>query len=165
MSRVDSYDGILLDQNSDLPLFISQPIDNSHEIAYIIVSTIMALPIIITDLYFAYNDETCVNYPSGHMNVKLKNYLIVSGYVGILGIVGSIICLYYESLIFRQKLVPVLKRIYILFNLTWTIIGSILYWGMMDNTICNKNIYTYMSSLLILKFLWFAHTLTKQLFM
>ena len=89
--------------------------------------------------------------------------MIVSGYNGILGIIGAFICLYYESIIFKPKLVPILKTIYILFNLIWTIIGGIVFWGIMDNMDCGNSIYTYVSALILMKFLLFAYTLTKLL--
>jgi hypothetical protein len=126
--------------------------------------SIAVIPFIVTDLYFAFNDKSCVDYPENNMDIHLRDYLIVSGYSGLFGIIGAIICLYYESIISKPKLVPILKRIYILFNLIWTIIGSIVFWGIMDTMSCNNSIYTYVTALLIMKFIWFAYTLTKLLF-
>lgn len=165
MNRINSYDGVIPIQNSELPLFISQPIDTTVEMVYIIVMSIAVIPFIITDLYFAYNDKSCVDYSANNMTVKLRDYLIVSGFSGILGIVGAFICLYYESIIIKPKIAPMLKIIYTLFNLMWTTIGSIIFWGIMDNMGCSNSIYTYLTSLLIMKFIWFAYCLTKLLFM
>ena len=164
MSRINSYDGINPIQDSELPLFIIQPVDNETNLAYAIVMTIAAIPFIVTDLYYAYTDTSCRDCSANNIDVDLKSYLIISGYSGICGIVGGFICVYYESLIYRPKFIHSLKITYILFNLMWTLIGSIVFWGNTGNMGCNNSIYTYVTALLPMKFLWFAFTLTQLLF-
>lgn len=164
MSTNDNYAGVVPIHNSELPLFISQPTNNVEDTAYVIIMSIAVIPFIVTDLYFAFNDNSCVDYPDNNIHIQLKEYLIVSGYSGIFGIISAIICNYYESIIFKPKLVPVLKIIYILFNLIWTLIGAIIFWGIMDNMNCGNSIYTYVTALIIMKFIWFAYTLTKLVF-
>jgi hypothetical protein len=163
MSRIDSYDSVNSIPSSELPLFISQPIDTTEDIVYTIRTVIFVTPIIVIDLYFAYNDDSCVNLQFTDTNINLRSYLIVSGFSGILGIVGAFICLYYKSLIIRPKLIPILETIYILFNLMWNIIGALIFWGTMDNSICKNGIHNYLTSFIILKSIWFSYSLTKKL--
>ena len=165
MSRINNYDGAIPIQDSDLPLFISLPTDNAENIAYTIVMTIMVFPFIVTDMYYAYNDDSCVNSSfRDDMKVELRDYLIVSSYSGIFGIIGAFICIYYESIIYRPRhsFLPVLKTIFILFNLSWTVIGGIVFWGT-DVSQCTNGIYTYFC-FIWLKVLWCAYTLNKILF-
>ncbi len=166
MSSNNSFEGGTTIHPAELPLFVYPPNENTDSISYIILMSIIALPFIMTDIYFANTHTTCVTQrgDNDRMDLNLREYLLVSGFTGIIGIIGAIIGAYYDSIIIAPKLFPILKKIYILFQLMWTCIGGIVFWGIIDNKYCNNGIYTYVSSLLILKFLWFAHTFTQMTF-
>jgi hypothetical protein len=42
---------------------------------------IMGVPIPFCDLYYGYNDNTCVNQPIDKLSINLKDYLIVYGWI------------------------------------------------------------------------------------
>jgi hypothetical protein len=40
-----------------------------------------------------------------------------------------------------------------LFQLAWTIVGSVLFWKLIDNKTCDKGIYNYVFALLIIRYI------------
>ena len=75
------------DYNNNLKLQI-----NIIKIASIIFIFIISIPFIICDLYFAYNDDSCVEvYPKYIIFMNMKAYLLVSGYYTI-GLMCALIC-------------------------------------------------------------------------
>ena len=118
-----------------------------------------ALPIIVCDLYYAYNDTSCVNDYANKIIINLKTYLILSSFNTILAIIliifGMCMTSYkYSNFINTSIIIIPLIIIVIcaLFNIVWNIIGSIIFWGGIYKTNnCDNYITTYMFVSLIIK--------------
>ena len=118
-----------------------------------------ALPIIVSDLYYAYNDTSCVNDYTNKININLKTYLILSSFntilASILIIFGMCMTSYKYSNFINTSIIIIPLIIIIicaLFNIVWNIIGSIIFWGGIYKTNnCDNFITTYMFVSLIIK--------------
>ncbi len=135
--------------------------DNSVEtclkiFAFIVVLVLLA-PLTVADLYYAYTDDSCVHQPAGNLNVNLFTYLAVDGIIGGIGVVvfSLMVCS-----LGTNNVATVLKgccmvSIYVLcglFTLAWTIVGSIIFWKLIDNEECSKGVYNYVFALLIIRY-------------
>ena len=130
-----------------------------------IILILIWIPIITLDLYFGFSENTCStkepNDKSFKNLIKLKIYLLVSGFIGIVSL-GAILTAIY---IFHQKLDRA-SNIYLysitfatmyltyLFSIIWNIMGAITFWGFIfDNKTCGQNFITYIFVSLIIKLL------------
>lgn len=114
------------------------------------------LPIIICDIYYAYNDNSCVNSHVDKININLKQYLQVSGLS--LGCFAFIFIIYILSLNENLShislgLFVILFYFFIMFLFAWDIIGGVIFWGYMDNSLCSNGIYNYVFASLIIKYI------------
>jgi hypothetical protein len=123
-----------------------------------IIILIIMVPIIVSDLYFGFTDTSCVkNEPDG-LDISMKLYLLVSGFVGLAVMVAFIfgICSFLErdesSHVVSICCVSFTSIIAFIFNIIWNILGAIVFWGTIyGEKICNKNVSTYIFVSLILK--------------
>ena len=130
-----------------------------------IILIIIWIPIITLDLYFGFSESTCStkepNDNSFKNLIKLKIYLLVSGFIGIVSLAAILTAIY----IFHQKLDRA-SNIYLysitfatmyltyLFSIIWNFMGSITFWGFIfDNKTCGQNFITYIFVSLIIKLL------------
>ncbi len=127
-----------------------------------ICSTILILvigaPIIVSDLYFGFMDNSCVNQAPNGLDISMKLYLLVSGFVSMAVMLVYIvnICTFSNSddssnaenlccVYFTAAIASV-------FHLVWNILGAIVFWGTIyGENICDKNVSTYMFVSLIIK--------------
>ena len=123
----------------------------------VIVILVLLAPLTVANLYYAYTDDSCVHQPAGNLNVNLSTYLAVDG------ILGGIVIVTFSLLICSLNLddsVAVMKGCCMvsitiltgLFTLAWTIVGSIIFWGLIDNEECSKGVYNYIFTLLIIRY-------------
>jgi hypothetical protein len=112
----------------------------------------------ICDLYYAYNDSTCVTNSAKPLNINLKDYLIVSGYI-LLGEIITLIYLCWTTIyndVERSNCTTIIAIILIyfcaVFSLVWNIIGGVIFWSYMDNTTCSSNVFNYVFTSLIIKY-------------
>ena len=123
----------------------------------IIFILLLLAPLSVADLYYAYTDETCVHKSAGKLNVNLFTYLAVDGILGGVGIIGLslYICLMGENTSSEYcKGCCMLSMLTLcgLFTLAWTIVGSIIFWSLIDNEECSKGVYNYVFALLIIRY-------------
>jgi hypothetical protein len=128
-----------------------------------IILIIIWIPIITLDLYFGFSESTCsTKEPNDNTFknlIKLKIYLLVSGFVGIVSLGGILTAIY----IFDPKLDRA-YNIYLysitfasmylttLFLIIWNILGAITFWGFVfNNKTCGQTFITYMFVSLIIK--------------
>ena len=127
-----------------------------------ICSTILILvigtPIIVSDLYFGFMDNSCVNQAPNGLDISMKLYLLVSGFVSMAVMLVYIVnictlsnsddssnaenmcCVYFTAAIAG------------VFHLIWNILGAIVFWGTIyGENFCDKNVSTYMFVSLIIK--------------
>jgi len=132
---------------------------NIIKIASIIFISIIALPFIICDLSFAYNDDSCVEiYPKYIIFMNMKAYLLVSGYYTI-GFMCTLICnLQFLSIenknsnIILMTILSVIINVSKVFLLIWNTIGAFIFWGTLYKVEkCNTIVYNYLFTSLIMK--------------
>lgn len=118
------------------------------------------IPLIITSLYYVVNDHSCVYEPVKCMAVNLFIYFIV-------GIIVDILCLYLFILLIcklcKNKVFTITRTLLEIcwwIGVAWTIVGSVMFWGCMDTSKCDKGIYTYVYAFLIIKYVLICMTLT-----
>jgi hypothetical protein len=152
-------------QVENISRFLREEEDNrnkSFEIACIkfvgiIIILLILAPLSVADLYYAYTDDSCVHQSAGNLNVNLFTYLAVDGILGGAGIIGLslYICLMGENTSSEYcKGCCMLSMITLcgLFTLAWTIVGSIIFWSLIDNEECSKGVYNYVFALLIIRY-------------
>jgi hypothetical protein len=152
-------------QVENISRFLREEEDNrnkSFEIACIkfvgiIIILLILAPLSVADLYYAYTDDSCVHQSSGNLNVNLFTYLAVDGILGGAGIIGLslYICLMGEntsSEYCKGCCMVSMLTLCGLFTLAWTIVGSIIFWSLIDNEECSKGVYNYVFALLIIRY-------------
>jgi predicted transporter len=122
---------------------------------FLVVFTI-SVPFIVCNLCYAYGDDSCVNLEAGNLDITLKTYLAVDGIFGAIGmlIVSLCICCFAEKFndINKSCLGKTIGTLITLFGLSWTITGAIIFWKLIDNNKCDKGVYNYVFTQLIIKF-------------
>lgn len=126
-----------------------------------IIIVIICSPIIICDLYFGLNDNSCVEEYPPSLSINLKTYMIVSALVGISGltllITSSCFISSDNSDAYNSCIIAVISLfslIFSVFHLIWNILGGVVFWSFAyKNNLCDKNVSTYLFISLILKYI------------
>ena len=170
-----SNDSIVIDVKSDdaststsvseLKGILYRPTQNNEDtevvikMALSIFIIIIALPFITCDIHYAYNDNSCVKEYPNKININLKMYLLLSGYM----LLSKIIIVIFGMFSVSQRysdfinvsvivLLGLLMVAYELFNVIWNIIGAIIFWGnIYKNNNCDDDVSTYIFVSLIIK--------------
>jgi len=127
---------------------------------YVILIFLICIPLIACDFYFALNRKTqeCLaqEMPFG---ISLKIYLVVRGFVTIFSswfLFSSTFFSMIASADDLKKTNCFCNSIFILvkiFNLIWSIIGSIMFWKYSDKSLCSDKTYNYIYASLIIMFI------------
>ena len=132
--------------------------ENIIKIAVSLLCIIILAPIIICDLYYGYNDNSCVQKYPENLNINMKMYLLLSGYteIGILITCVTSVCFVSSKSIDNMNIYVLLPTVIIificLFSIIWNIIGAVIFWGnIYNNGNCDKNVSTYLFVTLIIK--------------
>jgi hypothetical protein len=129
------------------------------KVCSIIFILIIATPIIISDLYFGFTDTSCVNDMPDGLDISMKIYLLVSGFVSLTAMVIYIVCITSLSTIDDENSLDLCcvyftSAIVQIFHIIWNIIGAIVFWGTIyGEKKCDKNVSTYIFVSLIIKFI------------
>ncbi len=123
---------------------------------FIILILFFGLPLTFCDIYYAYTDHTCVSSHVDKINLTLKDYLVVNGIL-----TGCLLFLMIlATIIFTDNnapyimtIGPIILVIASLFNVAWVVIGGVIFWGYMDNSLCSNEVYNYVFASLIIKFI------------
>jgi len=133
----------------------------------ILLFMILVLPILICDMYYAYNDDSCVNeYPEG-LSINMKDYLLGCSYTSIV-VMAIIICLTCTASNENIKVINMCINIWPIFilnifSLIWHIIGASIFWGKLyPEGLCNKSPSTYFFISLIIKLLLSSSTFSRS---
>ena len=156
-STNDSY-------NYDIESNIRNPIPVSHNrtdiydifsTKLLISITIFYMSIVTLDIYYALYDETCVNQRI-NSSITLYVYLLLDAIYGISLVMFLPIILFVfdldnegEKLIFN--LITLFRALIIL---VLTTMATCIFWGLMDNTKCEKSIYYYMIVSIIIRYIF-----------
>jgi chromate transport protein ChrA len=131
---------------------------NCLKLIFVSILILVNFPIIFCDLYYAVNDNTCVNQKMDKLAVNMYDYLIVSGIYSV--IITIILILFILFFIDKMKNNEITTLNYVfmlflyingLFNISWNIIGSIIFWKYMDNNQCSNEVFNYLFASLIIK--------------
>ena len=156
MIELNTNQNIIENQNEEIK-------DNNDllksKITVISLLLIISLPFITLDLYYEYNDKSCISIYSNSFNIRIKEYLLVCGYLYL--IILTIILL---LLIFVNKKngknIGIFIEFYninfnswiLAFMMGWDIIGLIIFLNQIyPLNICNLNISNYLFASIILK--------------
>lgn len=130
-----------------------------------IIVLIICLPIIVCDLYFAYNDETCLNDYPANIDLNLKQYLIVSAFTSLIIInIYMTLMNYFTKDTYNDNMCLIISSFVFIgllgiFALIWNILGAVIFWGYIyGNGNCSKKVSTYLFVSLILKFVFTVHS-------
>jgi hypothetical protein len=173
ISESNRNDSVVIDIKSDdasihvseLKGILHRPTQNDEDTEVIIKTAlsifiiIISLPFITSDIYYAYNDHSCVKEYPNKININLKMYLLLSGYMLLSKIIFVIFGIFsvsyrYSDFINVSVLIlfGLLMVVYELFNVIWNIIGAIIFWGdIYKNNNCNNDVSTYIFVSLIIK--------------
>jgi hypothetical protein len=124
----------------------------------IVCTFICIFPLIVCDLYFGFTNDPCLLEHPSNLNFKLKSYLLVSGFIGIINFiiysVSSCISIYLNAEEITQMMVICItfKICMVIFYIVWNILGAVLFWGYIyPNDKCNTELSTYLFVSLIIK--------------
>lgn len=110
------------------------------------------LPLCIGDIYYAMSDNTCVR-EKVQIQINLKTYLETSCHFSIILIILNVIPII--NLTYVEKIITYMFGFSLggLFvNYIFNIIGGIIFWDLMDNSQCEKSVYNYVFTSLIIKY-------------
>ena len=136
--------------------------DNSQKIIYIISYSIVFVlwfPTLFCDYYYAVNNIECLKQPL-HISLTMYDYLLTNAILG--SILLSIILMtiittnvqdYENPHSFTRFACHFMKMICSYFTIAWTIVGSIMFWGQMNQSLCSSAVNNYLTASLIIKFI------------
>ncbi len=120
-------------------------------------------PFVILDFYVGYTDTSCVNQTVSNMSLTLKTWFLVNGYLSAIVLITCIVLfiynMYTSNNLFDTVFLYIFNKLFTLFSLAWNITGAVLFWGMMDNDVCDKLTYDYMYTKLILSFVFIGFSI------
>ena len=127
------------------------------KILAILIIAIVIVPFGITNVYYAYTDKSCVNLRAGKLYINLQDYLVINGIWYLLNFIfNSVIITYLNTnkivKFYNNPITKLIGTIGAVFNLSWTIIGGIIFWSLIDNNECDKGVYNYVFAQLIIQF-------------
>lgn len=127
----------------------------------IFIIVVFNVPICISEIYYAFTDDSCTHIKNINLFIDLYTYLAVDG---IYGLIITTICSIYiccfvdidklELIGFQKIIIYIVSFIIVLFNLSWTIVGGIIFWNIIDDYTCKNNIYSFVFAELVIKLLF-----------
>ena len=118
------------------------------------------LPFLISDLVFAASGNLCTIYPVPNISFTLQTWLEVDGYlrlsiVILFLLIAILSCWNIDCALMFLYCAKVFMFFYSLFNFSWLIVGSVMFWGYLnDQAGCNgTNVADYMFAVLIIGFI------------
>jgi hypothetical protein len=123
-----------------------------------IIYFLLSLPIIICicEIYYAFSDTSCVNLKNKNININLYIYLLVDAIYGIVisFVVSLYVCFHKKYNLLNNSITNIIIYIVLLFNLSWVIVGAIVFWKISTDYNCNGDIYSFVFIELIIKILF-----------
>ena len=108
-------------------------------------------PMIICDLYFALTDTSCVNQDFRNLQINMHDYLFVTAIIGSTFIsIINLMVLFLDIDIDIDKnsdtfiILNIGRWICKLFFISWLVLGCTIFWSLMDNSKCSKQVYSYL---------------------
>lgn len=151
------------------PKSILYNVKDDDNITLVIIKTIVmlfmicfVLPFIIIDLYFAYNDKSCVNLYPNKLKISLSIYLQVNSYMMIMFMLIQTLFIFKKIKIYKYN--EIIQTIFILLIFVfriliygWNIIGAFIFWGYVaEKGDCSVIIYNYLFASFVIRILVIA---------
>jgi len=116
---------------------------------------IFVFPMIFCDYYFSMNNDECVKQ---HLNISLTmyDYLIVNAIFGSIVVFGILLLFIYftgesSGKLTENYLFIILINLSRCFGISWVVVGTVIYWGEMNRTLCSQQTNDYLTASLILR--------------
>jgi hypothetical protein len=121
---------------------------------------IFIFPMIFCDYYFAMNNDECVKQPL-HISLTIYDYLIVNAIFGSIVVVGILLLFMFCDSETSDKMkgncaFVILMHIVRWFGISWVVVGSVMYWGEMDRSLCSQQTNDYLTAALIIRIIMTA---------
>jgi len=129
------------------------------KICFSLLVIVIMSPIIICDIYFGFSDTTCSSEKPHELEMSMKLYLIISGFLGL----SAMIIILIGTAFFDEYKISDLGicglfcgtiglLCIIIFNLIWNILGAVVFLGYIyGNGHCDKSLSTYLFVSIIIK--------------
>ena len=115
----------------------------------IFIILLIVAPFTFCDLYFAYNDNSCTKLTAGKLLVNLYDILKIDGIIHVIMFIIMSFLLFISS----TKIIPiVIFKFMSIFDIAWSILGSVIFWGLINNNLCDISIYNYLYAKFIVVF-------------
>lgn len=152
-----------------LPKSILYTVKDDDNITFVIIKIIVmlfmicfVLPFVIVDMYFAYNDKSCVNLYPNKLKISLSIYLQVNSYMMITFMIIQTLVIFKKINIYKYN--EIIQTIFILlifvFRIVicgWNIIGALIFWGYVaEKGDCSVIIYNYLFASFVIRILVIA---------
>jgi len=160
--------------NSEIKGILKKPEDDTSEQNIMLcVKTVMftillalTMPFIVCNLYYAYNDESCVTINPDNFGVNLQTYLAVDGIilaVAVFVIMFSAFCFIKEQPNEDNCCLNTFGKLATAFGVAWMIIGAVIFWNLIDNKKCDKPVYNYVFAQLVIKIISYSFRVISNL--
>jgi len=136
--------------------------DDSQRAIYIVswvVVLVFCFPTIFCDYYYAINNKECLQQQL-HINLTMYDYLLTNAILGssfLFIAIVSILSLNMQEFekkdSFTKLIFYIIKILCSYFTLAWTVVGGIMFWGEMNQSLCSSSTNTYLMASLIIKFI------------
>lgn len=151
------------------PKSILYTVKDDDNITFVIIKIVVmlfmicfVLPFVIVDLYFAYNDKSCVNLYPNKLKISLSIYLQVNSYMMITFMIIQTLVIFKKIYIYKYN--EIIQTIFILlifvFRIVicgWNIIGALIFWGYVsEKGDCSVIIYNYLFASFVIRILVIA---------
>lgn len=130
------------------------------KLCYSVLIIIICIPIIFCDIYYGLIDTYCVNKTPSYLNISLKLYLLLSGFINLTLAITLIITIIYIKEFGNKRDIAytfTVCNLFVMniFNLVWNLIGAFIFWGYFYNKeICKIELSTYVFISLLIKLLF-----------
>lgn len=133
--------------------------ENILKLLITILTVLLCSPIIICDIYFGLNDNSCVEETLPSLSISLQTYMLTSAFVGLSALTIVIIstCIISSNNSDKKNncivtISTIISTLFSVFHLIWNILGAIVFWSFAyKNNLCDKNVSTYLFITLIIK--------------
>ena len=115
-------------------------------VAHTFIASLVALPLPICDLHYAYTDRSCIpdTIRTRYINLQMKLYLLLCGYIVICALVINILSALFNLNALHNAMLRcnnITRPVGVLLH----VYGATIFWGYLDTRhSCNHQVYNYL---------------------
>ena len=119
----------------------------------VILFILVYIPVIICNLYFANTNNSCITLTTKSFNISLYDYLYVDAgsSIALLSFITIDVLYDKDEIYLIKQIYDMFIICYKIFTFIWLLIGGFIFWVLIDNKLCDHNLYYYMYIILIIK--------------